>query len=317
MIHLTKIFFGFTFFYIHERIKDKKYFWTGNIVDHMYSFRTMRFHKDNQFFLWINQGSRKESVDPCNRSMVYSKCPILSCFFSYLWYNIFKRLGDAMQIDINNLSFAYGRKLVINNLSFSINPGNFLVVRGKNGTGKSTLIKCLLGLNPVQTGTIFFDHDDINTNKNWTKIGYISQSIDHFNYEFPITVNEVLTNTKLRKVKENRKLKLLDQMGILEILNENINSLSGGQLQRVFIVKAMLNFPKLLILDEPTASIDKKNVEYFYQTVNALNSEGTTVILITHDDYLDCYNYSHVLQMNTDLTYNFRKRGQTELMEVR
>jgi zinc transport system ATP-binding protein len=118
-------------------------------------------------------------------------------------------------------------------------------------------------------------------------------------------------------VKENRKLKLLDQMGILEILNENINSLSGGQLQRVFIVKAMLNFPKLLILDEPTASIDKKNVEYFYQTVNALNSEGTTVILITHDEYLDCYNYSHVLQMNTDLTYQFRKRGQTELTEVR
>lgn len=222
-----------------------------------------------------------------------------------------------MQIDINNLSFAYGRKLVINNLSFSINPGNFLVIRGKNGTGKTTLIKCLLGLNQVPTGMIFYNHEDINTFRQWTKIGYISQSIDHFNYEFPITVNEVLTFTKLRKVKENRKLKLLDQMGILEILNENISSLSGGQLQRVFIVKAMLNFPKILILDEPTASIDKKNVEYFYHTVNTLNAEGTTVILITHDEYLDCYNYSHLLQMNTDLTYQFRKRGQIDITEVR
>jgi zinc transport system ATP-binding protein len=222
-----------------------------------------------------------------------------------------------MQIDINNLSFAYGHKLVINNLSFTINPGNFLVIRGKNGTGKSTLIKCLLGINPVPNGALFFNHEDINNFREWTKVGYVSQAIDDFNYEFPITVNEVLTITKLRKVKENRKLKLLDQMGILEILNENISSLSGGQLQRVFIVKSMLNHPRLLILDEPTASIDKKNVEYFYDTVNELNAEGTTVILITHDEYLDCYHYSHILQMNTDLTYAFRKRGQIEKSEVR
>jgi zinc transport system ATP-binding protein len=222
-----------------------------------------------------------------------------------------------MQIDINNLSFAYGQKLVINNLSFSTNPGNFLVLQGKNGTGKTTLIKCLLGMNPVPNGMIFFNHEDINGFRGWTSVGYVSQSIDNFNYEFPITVNEVLTISKLRKVKQSRKLKLLDQMGILEILNDNINSLSGGQLQRVFIVKAILNHPKLLILDEPTASIDKKNIEYFYQTVNELNAEGTTIILITHDEYLDSYNYSHVLQMNTDLTYTFRKRGQPDLTEVK
>jgi len=222
-----------------------------------------------------------------------------------------------MQIDINNLSFAYGHKLVINNLSFSINPGDFLVVRGKNGTGKSTLIKCLLGLNAVQNGVIFYNHEDINAFKGWTKIGYVSQAIDGFNYEFPITVNEILNITRLRKIKQNRKLKLLDQMGILEILNENISSLSGGQLQRLFIVKSMLNHPRLLILDEPTASIDKKNVEYFYQTVNELNSGGTTVILITHDEYLDGYNYSHVLQMNTDLSYSFRSRKQLSEAEVK
>jgi len=222
-----------------------------------------------------------------------------------------------MQIDINNLSFAYGHKLVINNLSLTINPGNFMVVRGKNGTGKSTLIKCLLGINPVTNGMIFYNHEDINNFRGWTKLGYVSQSLDDFNYEFPITVNEVLSISKLRKVKENRKLKLLDQMGILEILNENLGSLSGGQLQRVLIVKSILNHPKLLILDEPTASIDKKNVEYFYDTVNELNAEGTTVILITHDEYLERYNYSHILQMNTDLTYAFRKRGQIELTGVR
>ncbi|HOW37367.1 MAG TPA: metal ABC transporter ATP-binding protein [Candidatus Izemoplasmatales bacterium] len=215
-----------------------------------------------------------------------------------------------MQIDINNLSFAYGHKLVLNNLSLTVRPGDFLVVEGKNGTGKTTMIKCLLGINAVPNGMIFLDHEDINAFRDWTKIGCVSQSVDDFNYEFPITVNEILTMSKLRKIKQNRKLKLLDQMGILEILNENINALSGGQRQRVFIVKSMLNHPKILILDEPTANIDKKNVEYFYQTVNELNSEGTTVILITHDEFLDAYNWSHILQLNTDLSYSYRTRKQ-------
>lgn len=228
-----------------------------------------------------------------------------------------KRLGDYMQIDINNLSFAYGHKLVLEKLSLIVNPGSFLVIRGKNGTGKTTLIKCLLGINLVKNGMIFYDHNDINSFKDWTSVGYVSQVIDEFNYEFPITVNELLNITRLRKVKENRKLKLLDQMGILEILNENIGSLSGGQLQRVFIVKSILNHPSLLILDEPTASIDKKNVEYFYETVNQLNAEGTTIILITHDEYLDSYNYSHVLQMNSDFSYAFRKRSAIEEKEAK
>ncbi len=215
-----------------------------------------------------------------------------------------------MQIDIRNLSFAYGHKTIINNLSLKLNPGDYLVVNGKNGTGKTTFIKCLLGINSVNRGMIFFDEQDINSFKYWTKFGYVSQSFDDFNYEFPLTVHELLSISSLKKTDDKKILELLDNMGILEIVNQNVNSLSGGQLQRVFIVRALLNDPEVLIMDEPTASIDKQNREFFYKTVDHLNKEGKTVILISHNDYLEDLNYTHVLTMTSDMTCIFHTRDK-------
>jgi zinc transport system ATP-binding protein len=213
-----------------------------------------------------------------------------------------------MHIDIHNLTFAYGHKTVIQNLSLSLGSGDYLVVKGKNGSGKTTLIKCLLGINPVKAGMIFFDHQDIVNFKDWTKFGYVSQKFEEFNYEYPITVDEFLYFYSLKGKNQSKRLKLLDQLGILEIVNENINNLSGGQLQRVFIARAMLNNLKILILDEPTASIDKLNTQYFYKTVNELHSQGITIILISHNDSLDNMSYTHVLQMNQDFTFNLQPR---------
>ena len=221
-----------------------------------------------------------------------------------------------MQIDIRNLSFAYGHKTIINGLSHTINPGDYLVIQGKNGSGKSTLIKCLLGINSVKNGMIFLDDEDINTFNKWTKFGYVSQNFDSFNYEFPLTVQELLKFSSITKASEQNYLMLLDQMGILDIVNDNINSLSGGQLQRVFIVKAMLNDPEILILDEPTASIDKQNSEFFYRTVDELNKQGKTIILITHTDSIENLNYTHILNMGLDLTTTITARpveGDDEL----
>ncbi|HPJ23323.1 MAG TPA: metal ABC transporter ATP-binding protein [Bacillota bacterium] len=217
-----------------------------------------------------------------------------------------------MQIDIRNLSFAYGHRTVINGLSHTINPGDYLVIQGKNGTGKSTLIKCLLGINSVKSGMIFLDGQDSTVFKHWTRFGYVSQDFDNFNYEFPLTVEELLGFSTITKKSEKNYLKLLDQMGILDIINQNINSLSGGQLQRVFIVRAMLNDPDVLVLDEPTASIDKQNTEFFYQTINRLNEQGKTIILITHTDSLENMNYTHVLNMSIDLTTEILRRVEVK-----
>jgi zinc transport system ATP-binding protein len=219
-----------------------------------------------------------------------------------------------MQININNLSFAYGAKTIISNLSLTLNSGDYLVIRGKNGSGKSTFIKCLLGFNLVKSGMIFYDKVDITSFKSWTKFGYVSQNFDDFNYEFPITVGEVLQISSLKKNSESNRLRLLEKMGIFDIINQNINSLSGGQLQRVFIVRAMLNSPEVLILDEPTASIDKQNKEFFYSTVEELHQEGITIILITHNDDIEELNYTHLLSMYSDLTTSYEERG-VELTE--
>jgi len=90
----------------------------------------------------------------------------------------------------------------------------------------------------------------------------------------------------------------LDKIGILELQNENINTLSGGQLQRVFIVRSLMNDPKMLILDEPTVGVDRENVKNFYKTVNELNKEGITIILITHNLREATGEFTHILSIH-------------------
>jgi zinc transport system ATP-binding protein len=156
----------------------------------------------------------------------------------------------------------------------------------------------MLGLNKVPPGRIFLDDVDISEFKTFKKIGYVPQKLDDFNYEFPITVNEILSASKFSDFSEDQKLELLDKIGILELQNENINTLSGGQLQRVFIVRALMNDPKMLILDEPTVGVDRENVKNFYKTVNELNKEGITIVLITHNLREATGNFTHVLSIH-------------------
>lgn len=203
-----------------------------------------------------------------------------------------------MRISVSNLTFGYDYRTVLKDISFNLKTGDFLAVIGNNGSGKSTLIKCILGINKIPTETILLDDVDIAEYKNYKNIGYVPQKFDDFNYEFPITVNEILQVSKYTDFTEDQKLELLDKVGILELQNENINNLSGGQLQRVFIARSLMNDPKLLILDEPTVGVDRENVERFYKIINELNKEGITIMLITHNINESKANYTHVLSIH-------------------
>lgn len=212
-----------------------------------------------------------------------------------------------MRVSINNLSFAYFNKVVLKDLSFNLKSGDFLLIHGKNGSGKSTLIKCLLKINKIPDGMILLDDLDINHIKRFHHIGFVPQKTD-FNYEFPITVSEILTCAYLKK-RDDFFYSIIDSLEINDFFKENINNLSGGQLQRVFIARALLLKPKLLIMDEPTVGVDKENVKALHQILQNLKKQDITIILISHDiDFCqDIATYNLVLSDNCE--YSFKKIG--------
>ena len=193
-------------------------------------------------------------------------------------------------VAIDRLSYAYSGNLVLDNISFSINEGDLLGMIGPNGAGKTTLFSCMLGLIGGYSGIIkIFDHD-IKKNTNALKsIGYIPQR-KTIEQNFPATVEEIVSlgimNGKISKGKINSAL---DTVGLLAQKDQRIGELSGGQQQRVLIAKAIVNEPKLLILDEPATGVDLETQNKFYALLKKLNQEKKiTIIWASHD--LDAVN---------------------------
>lgn len=214
-----------------------------------------------------------------------------------------------MRLEVKGLSFAYSQKYVLNDVSFALNSGDFLVVIGKNGSGKSTLIKCILGLLKVADNTIFLDDVDINQRLNIQQLGYVPQKTD-FNYEFPITVKEVLTSSYRQKKRDSHYTSIINLMDLNRFYYENINNLSGGQLQRIFIARALLNNPKLLILDEPTVGVDVSNLVSLKETLKKLKEKRITIILVTHDVKFVNDLADYCLELDEVLEYSFTKVGE-------
>ena len=212
-----------------------------------------------------------------------------------------------MRVNVNNLTFAYTQKLVLNDISFSLKSGEFLTIHGKNGTGKTTLIKCFLKLLKINDGMIYLDDIDINKMRRFRNIGYVPLK-NEFNYEFPITVREILSCAYLKK-RDAFYTQVINSMDINSIYNENINNLSGGQIQRVFISRALLNKPKLLILDEPTVGVDIENVKALHDILKRLKEESITIILVSHDMNFCSDITDYYLNLNELGEYEFKKAG--------
>ena len=188
-------------------------------------------------------------------------------------------------IKIQNLTVGYDRTPVLRGINLEIFENDFLGVIGPNGGGKTTLLKAILGiLKPVE-GNIEF-RSDIKGKKK--PIGYLPQ-VKHIDRKFPISVFEVVKSGLMMQnglkssipVKQ-KVIDLLKEMGILEIKDKPIGELSGGQMQRVFLCRALISEPKILILDEPDTFVDNRFEGELYEKLRILNND-IAIILVSHD----------------------------------
>ena len=178
-------------------------------------------------------------------------------------------------INVENLSFKYSsNKEILKNINFSINYGDFACIIGKNGCGKSTLLKLLLGL-------IKFPNSSIHIKT--TYVSYIPQSLN-FNRSFPITVKEFLKYyTKELKIPYSTTQYLIERYNLGNCLNSLIGNLSGGQLQKLILVRALLKKTDLLIVDEPTNNLDEESTYTIYNNLKTLNNENMTILVVEHN----------------------------------
>jgi zinc transport system ATP-binding protein len=199
---------------------------------------------------------------------------------------------DAAAVSVKNLTYSYQvtstpfSSPVLDNISFSVNKGDLLGVIGPNGAGKSTLFSCMLGLLRDYQGEVrIFDQDTRKNNFILQNIGYIPQQ-KSIEQGFPATVEEIVSLGIIGKNK-NSKEKLASALKMVDLSGQNnkrIGELSGGQQQRVLIAKALVNEPKLLILDEPTTSVDVETQNKFYTLVKNLNQKNNiSIIWASHD----------------------------------
>lgn len=195
---------------------------------------------------------------------------------------------DKSVIEVSNLSFSYEKQQVLESVDFTIKKDDFLTIIGPNGGGKSTLIKLILGINPIQEGEIKIYGEHYL--KHTQKIGYVPQNTN-INIKFPITVLEVVMMGQsalkrrlfgYRSDEKVKALEALEKVNMQDFATHKVSDLSGGQRQRVFIARALFSDPKILLLDEPTSNIDINGCEQIYKTLEVLN-KSITVVVVSHD----------------------------------
>jgi len=218
-------------------------------------------------------------------------------------------------LSVNNLSVSYGSHIALSNIQLEVPSGEYLGIIGPNGGGKSTLLKAVLGLIPAINGDIHVLGKSLENSKGL--IGYVPQ-FSGVDKQFPITVSDVVLTGLIKKglsffhkfSKEDRNNagEILSEVGIYQLRHRQISELSGGEFQKMLIARALALNPKLLLLDEPTASVDAKSREQIYSLLAKLN-EKMTIILVTHDLLAVSSQVKSIACLNKELIYH----GEPEL----
>lgn len=216
-------------------------------------------------------------------------------------------------IEVADLCVRYRQHPVLENISFSVCTGDYVAIAGTNGSGKTTLIKTILGLSEDYSGTVKVFGQEITRFSEHRRIGYLPQISYMSRQGFPAAVREIIASGLLslkRFPKRTEKKdaaavdRVLSLLRIAPLKNKLIGRLSGGEKQRVFLARALASEPELLILDEPTASLDPSARNDFYETVSELNRKmKVTVLMVSHDSATVGKYASKLLYLNRSLVF--------------
>lgn len=217
----------------------------------------------------------------------------------------------SLALDIKNLNVNYGNNKAITNINLQVEEGDYLGIIGPNGGGKTTLLKAILNLVDHKCDKILFFNKPLKENKN--KISYVPQ-ISKVDRSYPISVLEVVIGSKLKKplnpfFKYSKEdiadgINALKMVDILDLKDRQIKKLSGGEFQRLLIARAIVNTPKLILLDEPTANVDPNSRNIIYDLLDSLNKKGTTIIMVSHDTMAISTKVKNIACINSNLIYH-------------
>lgn len=198
---------------------------------------------------------------------------------------------NSFLIKAENISLKINQRKILENINLSIEPGKILTLIGPNGSGKTTLVRVLLGL-------IHADQGALQKKQNLV-IGYMPQKF-HIEAVLPISVLRFLKMGT--KISELEVQQMSDHLGVLDLLEQPLQSVSGGEFQRILLTRALLRKPDLLVLDEPAQGVDINGQQQLYQLISKIRDEyACGVLMVSHDLHLVMEATDHVLCLNTHI----------------
>ncbi|CUH92026.1 ABC transporter ATP-binding protein [Herbinix luporum] len=195
-------------------------------------------------------------------------------------------------IRLNNISKKYGKQVVLSNFNLEVEKGEFIGIKGESGKGKSTLLN-IIGLLEDCEGNIFFEEKCISSNDTKKVQKLLRNRIGYLFQNFALIDDlSVYDNLKIVLKKSSKKEKMiliqqaLEKVGLKDVINKKIYQLSGGEQQRVSVARLILQESDIILADEPTGSLDRKNALIIIKLLEKFHSEGKTIIMVSHDENL-------------------------------
>lgn len=196
-------------------------------------------------------------------------------------------------IQVKNIEKYFGEFKILDNISMNVNKGDFIAIMGPSGSGKSTLLYSISGMDEITDGSVWIDGENLSEMKEeerarirLKKMGFVFQNVQMLK---TLTVLDnimlpgLVAGEEQADVIRKRAIRLMQEMDISQIADRDIRKVSGGQLQRASICRAMINNPEVLFMDEPTGALNSEATEHVLEILKRLNKEGVTIVMVTHD----------------------------------